>query len=167
MTSRALTPVGLALSVSLVTVMPATAQDDTGSVVLTIYLIFAVFYLIPTFVAFWRRHPNRWVILILNVMLGGTGIVWLGCLVWAFKAVHITDDPSGTHGGESGLNLVANDVQRVRIEGLPPPLPPKVDNSDPIDRLERLKRLLDDGVIDVEQFHRIRNRVIGGEGESA
>ena len=49
----------------------------------------------------------------------------------------------------------------------PPPLPPQPDNSDLIGRLERLKRLLDDGVIDAEQFRRMRNRIIGGEGEGA
>ncbi|WP_246441518.1 superinfection immunity protein [Aminobacter aganoensis] len=31
--------------------------------------------MIPTIVAFWRRHPNRWVILLLNIFLGATGIV--------------------------------------------------------------------------------------------
>ncbi|WP_406873611.1 superinfection immunity protein [Aminobacter sp. P9b] len=30
-------------------------------------IILAVIYMIPTIVAFWRGHPNRWVILLLNI----------------------------------------------------------------------------------------------------
>lgn len=172
MISRALASVGLSLLVSLAVLTPAAAQDDdvvaTVLGFLLVLVILGVVYFLPTIIAFHRQHPNRWVILILNVVLGGTIIVWLGCLVWAFRAVHITGDPGGSHGGESGLNIVANDVRRVRLEGLPPPpLPPQPDNSDLIGRLERLKRLLDDGVIDAEQFRRMRNRIIGGEGEGA
>lgn len=149
----------------------ANPDDEEAALVIGFLLamvIVGIIYLLPAIIAFHRQHPNRWVILILNVVLGGTIIVWLGCLVWAFRAVHITGDPGGSHGGESGLNIVANDVRRVRLEGLPPPpLPPQPDNSDLIGRLERLKRLLDDGVIDAEQFRRMRNRIIGGEGEGA
>ncbi|MGP2490709.1 superinfection immunity protein [Mesorhizobium sp. PUT5] len=157
--------------VSLAVLTPAAAQDDdvvaTVLGFLLVLVILGVVYFLPTIIAFHRQHPNRWVILILNVVLGGTIIVWLGCLVWAFKAVHLTDDPSGSHGGESGLNIVANDVKRVRLEALPPPLPPPPDNTDLIGRLERLKRLLDDGAIDAAQFRRMRNKIIGEEGEGA
>ena len=132
---------------------------------LVLYIVLVpVVYMIPAIVAFWRQHPNRWVIFALNLCLGATGIVWLGCLVWAFMAVHISGDPNGSNGGESGLNLAVNDIQRVRIDGpmpsqlLPPPLP-QSPRSDAIDRLERLKRLHDDGVIDAAQFGRMRDAI--------
>ncbi|WP_454011988.1 superinfection immunity protein [Aquamicrobium terrae] len=161
----------LALSPALAAAAPANSDDDVAATALgflVVLVILGVIYFLPTIIAFRRQHPNRWVILILNVVLGGTIIVWLGCLVWAFKAVHLTDDPSGSHGGESGLNIVANDVKRVRLEALPPPpLPPQPDNTDLIGRLERLKRLLDDGAIDAAQFRRMRNKIIGEEGEGA
>lgn len=85
-------------------------------------IILAVIYMIPTIVAFWRGHPNRWVILLLNIFLGGTGIVWFGCLIWACMAVHVSNNPNDSHGGESGLNLTANDVVAVRLVGGPPAL---------------------------------------------
>ena len=50
---------------------------------------------------------------------------WLGCMIWAMMAVHITNDPEGSDGGESGLNIYANDPVRVQME--PPPLPRKSD----------------------------------------
>jgi len=65
--------------------------------------------------------------------------------------------------------LAANDELRVRFQGQPPSnLPPPLYGAatarpDPIERLERLKRLLDDGVIDREQFERMRNEVVAGD----
>lgn len=131
-------------------------------------IILAVIYMIPAIIAFWRRHPNRWVILLLNIFLGGTGIVWFGCFIWACRAVHITGDPNGSNGGESGLNLTANDIMPVRLVSGPSALPvpslapggspPPPDDA--LTRLERLKKLLDDGVIDQGQFERMRDGIV-------
>ena len=138
---------------------PAFAQESSGySGMLELLLIISVvliIYLIPTIVAFRRRHPNRWIIGALNVTLGGTGIVWLGCLVWACGAVHKSANAQGSDGGESGLNIFANDVKKLEIvDG---------DNSAPgtqIDQLERLKRLLDTGAITNDQFEVLKARVV-------
>ncbi|GAA4129521.1 SHOCT domain-containing protein [Aminobacter aganoensis] len=82
-------------------------------------------------------------------------------------AVHITNDLHGSNGGESGLDLVANDVVPVRlVSGSPAPqTPPPLPGSSPVHddalaRLERLKKLLDEGVIDREQFERLRNQIV-------
>ena len=84
------------------------------------------FYLLPTIIAFRRRHPNRWLITAINFFLGGTGIGWAGALVWAFHAAHRTEQADGSHGGESGLNLFVNDVRRVQlIKGGAVPAEPK------------------------------------------
>lgn len=135
---------------------------DAGIAFVTFFLLLAIVYELPAIIAFFRGHPNRWLILVLCTALAGTGIVWLGCLIWAFKAIHITDDPAGTNGGESGLNLLANDVQRVRIENPSAPSQnPLASSPDPVERLERLKRLLDEGAIDREQFQRLRDLIAG------
>ncbi|WP_245440846.1 SHOCT domain-containing protein [Mesorhizobium sanjuanii] len=63
------------------------------------------------------------------------------------------------------MNLVVNDVQRVRLEDSPTYTPPATSPPtyhDPIEKLERLKKLLDDGVIDSEQFQRMRDLIAGG-----
>ena len=138
-------------------------MNDPESAFLLLVLVALAIFLMPALVAFLRRHPNRWVILLLNVFLGATGIVWFGCLIWAFRAIHIAAAPNRSNGGESGLNLTANDVIRIRFdEGarLPPPLAPPQRDDDVLIRLERLKKLHDDGVIDAEQFARMRDAVL-------
>jgi hypothetical protein len=41
-----------------------------------------VFFL-PTIVASWRRHPRRWWIAAINLLLGWTGFGWAVALVWS------------------------------------------------------------------------------------
>src|ERR1700712_3530260 len=67
-------------------------------------------YIIPTLVAFHRNHPNRWLILAINVAFGATIIGWIGPLVWALNVAHRSNEPNGSHGGESGLNIFINDI---------------------------------------------------------
>lgn len=137
-------------------------NPESATALIVFVVLVAIVYELPAIIAFFRGHPNRWLILVLCTALAGTGIVWLGCLVWAFKAIHITDDPSGTNGGESGLNLLANDVQRVRIEN-PSAVSqhPIASTQDPVEKLERLKKLLDEGAIDRAQFQRLRDLIVG------
>ncbi len=66
-------------------------------------------YLLPTIVAFARGHPNRWPIVVINLLFGATALGWFGALIWSFHGIHRSKLPGGTHGGESGLNLFAND----------------------------------------------------------
>lgn len=114
-------------------------------------LLLAVIFVIPTIVAFFRAHPNRWPIFLINMFLGGTGIGWFGSLIWAFSAIHRS--PTGNHGGESGLNIFANDPQIVHIKDAPW-LGEGVENLET--RLLRLKKLQDDGVITSDEFTRLR-----------
>ncbi|MBI5442274.1 MAG: superinfection immunity protein [Deltaproteobacteria bacterium] len=56
----------------------------------TAFLILAVgalLYLVPTFVAYRRRHHNRAAIGLLNVLLGWTFFGWAIALVWAATTV--------------------------------------------------------------------------------
>lgn len=148
------------------------AGGGEGLIFFGLIVAVMIFYIIPTIVAFYRRHPNRWIIFVINLVFGGTGIGWLGSLVWACSAVHRSNEPHGSHGGESGLNIFANDPVKVRIEPnpalpsafTPPPLPTVQPEPDLIDRLERLKRLHDGGTIDDDQFRRMRDRLIAEAG---
>lgn len=52
-----------------------------------IYLpVMLALYLVPLWVALWRRHPNRLAIGLLNVLLGWFMPGWVGALVWASLA---------------------------------------------------------------------------------
>lgn len=65
------------------------AHDLDGDTVLTIYAILAVLflmvYLMPWFIAKWRGHPRSGALFVINVFLGWTFAVWVGCLVWAIS----------------------------------------------------------------------------------
>ncbi len=113
-------------------------------------------------IAFARKHPNRWLILGVNVCLGATGIVWFGCLIWALQAVHLSND-DGSDGGESGLNLFANDETRVRVVGLEPiatSFLADVRSTDHIEKLTQLKKLRDDGALSEEEFSLLKERLL-------
>jgi hypothetical protein len=134
-------------------------EDDLSLlVVLIVLVVVALLYCLPTFIAFGKHHPNRWIILALNMFLGGTGIVWFGCLIWALHKVH---DPkkivSASSGGESGLNIFANDVKTVRI--LPPNNKTKQSSTTSKDehqkvltQIERLFELKQKGILTDEEF---------------
>jgi len=146
---------------------PAFAQDDwdTGGgfspTMTVIWLLILLAYFIPSFVAFRRQHPNRWAILVINTVFGGTGLGWMGSLIWAFSAVHRS--PTGNHGGESGLNLFANDPVTRRLEPdvrQPPPERSTASAPDPLARLDQLKRLHASGIITDEEHAALRQRVL-------
>jgi hypothetical protein len=53
-------------------------------------ILFAIvgflFYFLPTFVGFFRKHPNMTPILIVNIFLGWTLVGYVVALAWAFTA---------------------------------------------------------------------------------
>jgi len=40
-------------------------------------------YFIPTFIAFYRRHSYKWVILGINTFAIAAGVPWLAAFIWA------------------------------------------------------------------------------------
>lgn len=42
-----------------------------------------ILYMVPSMISFLRGHHYRWVILIVNVLAGWTGLGWIGLLVWS------------------------------------------------------------------------------------
>ena len=66
-------------------------ENDLPSV---LYVLGATFlYLLPTFLALARGHPNSFLLAIVNLSLGWTVIGWVGALFWS-----LTKQP---RGGES------------------------------------------------------------------
>ena len=59
--------------------------DDTVFIIVLgiSLLIVGIVYIMPSIVAFRRSHPNRWIILVINIAFGGTVIGWGIALVWA------------------------------------------------------------------------------------
>lgn len=82
-------------------ITPAMAQSSgsgiamifgAGAFTIVLGLIGLVLYFIPTIIAFRRNHPNKWIIFLVNFILGATIIGWIAALVWSLLAIHITSD---------------------------------------------------------------------------
>ena len=58
--------------------------ESVAAAAATIFFV-AFIYLIPAFLAFSRKSPDKLAITALNVLLGWTVIGWVGSLIWAFK----------------------------------------------------------------------------------
>ena len=136
----------------------ANANDDSEALIvglLVLLFLAALLFSLPTFIAFFRVHPNRWIILLINIFFGGTGIGWLGALIWALHKVH---DPVsiGSHGGESGLNLFANDVKRIQLEASVP----RARAEDYLGDLERLATLYSAGHLSEAEYSSEKKKIL-------
>lgn len=144
------------------------SEQAAGLFILALVPLGWAFYVLPTIIAFWRHHPNRWLIAAINVFLGATGIGWAVALVWAFHAAHRTEQADGSHGGESGLNLFVNDVRRVSLTGAGPgPAERDASTSDAplsasmaVADLERLGRLRGTGHLSEAEFASMKASVL-------
>jgi hypothetical protein len=118
------------------------------------FLIAGIIYIMPSIIAFRRNHPNRWIILVINIAFGGTIIGWGIALVWAMRAAHRVG--SASSGGESGLNLFINDIKKIQVVE-PPPLP----QTSLSHELGRLHGLLVQGAISQAEFDGLKARLLG------
>lgn len=145
-------------------------SDSGAEFLLAYYLIGGFLYVIPTIVAFVRRHPNRWLIAVINLAFGATVIGWAGALIWALAALHIS--PHGSDGGESGLNLFVNDPVKVQVVGQSTSKPETESESktkskqdaedvgDAVGELKRLQSLLTSGAIDQKEFDALKDGIV-------
>lgn len=46
-------------------------------------MVAGTIFFLPALIAFLRGSPYRWIILILNGVIGVTGIGWIGCFIWS------------------------------------------------------------------------------------
>lgn len=53
--------------------------------------IFVGFYIMPTLLAWLRRHPRRWKITWINLLLGWTAVGWVVAMVMNFAFTEATD----------------------------------------------------------------------------
>ena len=65
------------------------------------FLVLLALYFVPSIIAFTRHHHNKWAIFVLNLLLGWTGLGWIGGLVWSLtrpapqlQTIHIYHDHS-------------------------------------------------------------------------
>jgi T4 superinfection immunity protein len=134
--------------------MPMEGHAGELLVVGIVFLVIGLVYILPNIVAFRRDHPNRWLILVINLAFGGTIIGWGIALAWAMRAIHRLGSMSS--GGESGLNLFVNDVRKFQLVD-----PPRLPQTSVTLELERLHDLLIRGAISQIEFDTLKAKLLG------
>ncbi len=67
---------------------PDSARTAFSFGVFVCILPFAIaVYFLPSFIAFYRDHHQRFAILMLNIFAGWTFIAWAASIVWAFTSI--------------------------------------------------------------------------------
>ncbi|QQO14799.1 superinfection immunity protein [Bradyrhizobium diazoefficiens] len=135
--------------------MQTDSHTDDFIFLVIFFLAIGIIYIAPTLVAFRRNHPNRWIIMVINIAFGGTIIGWGVAMVWAMRVAHRIGSTSS--GGESGLNLFINDVKKIQLVD-PPPLP----QTSTVQELERIHDLLVRGAISQVEFDGLKAKLLGG-----
>ncbi|ESQ91041.1 hypothetical protein ABAC460_07505 [Asticcacaulis sp. AC460] len=95
-------------------------MNETNLAAWLIFGGFALFwlYFLPTWIAEWRRNPQRLAITILNLFLGWTFVGWVGALVWACVAT--PKPPANMIAAPNKDALTANlaNLNRLHSEGI-------------------------------------------------
>lgn len=98
--------------IGTVIVVSSFALAPAGGLAWAIPFLVAGF-LTPTFIAFRRRHVYAWLILVLNIVLGLTGLIWLGLLVWSITGVarSVLDDMSPSDSVSLSRGLADSEIR--------------------------------------------------------
>jgi hypothetical protein len=75
--------------------MQETVAQVVGTTAFVLFLLFGVIlYLLPFWLALYRRHPHAGGIFWTNILLGWTFVIWAWTLVWALGGVQIDRYPA-------------------------------------------------------------------------
>ncbi len=93
-------------------------SDNIGS--LFFLIIIAGGYLLPFWIALYRKHSYKWVILALTIGAGWTGFLWIASLAWAVwpynksLADPLLGNVTGTGERNAGHTLGEVDYEREK-----------------------------------------------------
>ena len=64
-----------------------------GYIIIAICVFIGVYvYFLPTLIADYKRTKHTFKIFLINLLLGGTGVVWLACLIWALYLPNLSEN---------------------------------------------------------------------------
>lgn len=109
---------------------------DQNTVIYIMVIVGICFYFIPSIIAVLRMKKNMIAILALNFFLGWSLIGWVISLVWSLSS------------DSKPAKIIVNQ---------PASSQPKEDN---LDKLTKLKKLLDEGAITQDEFDQEKNRLL-------
>lgn len=136
-------------------------DEAVAKVYMFVGVLFILLYLIPSIIAFFREHHYKWIILVINIILGATGAGWLVAFVWAvwpkntsFADVVLNDPTTNsTEAGKEIYGKMGSNFRSLQDElKREPNLSPVYANDDDLAKLRQLASLKEDGIITEEEF---------------
>ncbi|MEI8315436.1 MAG: superinfection immunity protein [Verrucomicrobiota bacterium] len=144
---------------------------SVGAVVgiLIVVVIVLGIYLLPSIIAFRRKHHYRFIILGINVVMGLTGIGYLAAFVWAVwpSQTSVIDplvaSPTSTRveEGKQIYGRWGEYKKAFQSSSTPPPLPVPPSHEDCDQQLRTLAKLKEDGIISAEEFDKKKKSLLG------
>jgi len=130
-----------------------------GAIWLVIVGGLAWLYVLPSLIAFRRRHRHRWVILIVDIMFGASVVGWLWALFWALRAPRV---PAASGGNASALDMLTDDVRALVLArpAVAAPNPGPVSAATAVQEIERLVSLRASGAITDAEFATLKAAVL-------
>lgn len=107
-----------------------------------------VVYVLPSFIAFWRKHPSKGSIIAVNILLGWTGIGWIWAFIWSL--------------GSTRHNVVVVNPTPVIATPQTASTPLPVANKSVGERIAELKGMLDAGTINQSEFDALKADAMKG-----
>lgn len=62
-----------------------TGDAHSALLWLVIGIVILIVHFIPSYLAYSNNHPSKGLILVLNILMGWTGLGWIILLIWASK----------------------------------------------------------------------------------
>lgn len=155
---------GFALLTYIAQIKPAFAAGEyvliAGLIGLMILALGFIF--IPSYIAFKRGHPYRWLILLINLVLGGTIFVWFIVFFWALQEIEQVESTSA-HAKDDLTPLLRNpDTARIEpdLNTEQPQVIRSVLEPNAVETLQRIKLLWEAGAISSDEYDALRKPIL-------
>ena len=125
-----------------------------------VIVISLISYFLPTLIAMLRGKSNTFAILLLNLFLGWTFIGWIVALVWSVTSDNkpqtiVVNNNTSIEPNNEIKTLTNTEVKSTKIDNL------NLDSHrDKIQKLQKLKQLLDDGILTHEEFVQQKTQIL-------
>ena len=152
-------------------------NSDVGlyAFILIISLVCLIIYFIPIIIAFNRNHEYRWIIFVLTIVGGWTGLLWIAALIWAiFPSNKTLIDPvvgNATGLGYRNAGDALGAVEYGRIRGFNSEQAKNIGSfvnadtsfSSKVDALEKLDNLKKKGILSDNEFEIEKHKIMNGK----
>ncbi len=146
-----------------------------GEISIAVIILFIIPYFLPSLIALFRGKSNTAAIVLLNLFLGWTFIGWVVALIWSVtkdkemqtivvnnnsysdnKNINPLMSQPITEKFQSSINQkTISNKETKTIEENPKKHQEKIEN------LQKLKQLLDDGILTQEEFEQQKKQILG------